>query len=167
MSDRTPHPENVTDENTGSKDERRLPSSVRQLGLLFRQYADVRFLLFNRFMVVLIGMLLVSGSAIAYTSVNDDARIYGTVTDANGDPVANATVVLEKLDIGTVPDPRKTKTDEDGRFVFTGQSDLLEFRLHATFNGSKSEMKHVHLYYKSQSRRIDLTITGTNGGNSA
>lgn len=167
MSDGTPQAKDATDQNTDSKREPWLSPPVRQLGLLLRQYADVRVLLFNRFMAVLIGLLLLSGGAMAYTSVNDGARIYGTVTDANGNPVANATVVLEKLDVGTIPDQRKAKTDADGQFVFTDQSDLLEFRIHATINGSKSETKHVHLYYKSQSKRIDLTIMEANGGGSA
>lgn len=166
MSDGTPQRKKGAEQSTDAGATRRLPPSVRQLGLLFRQYADIRFLLFNRFFAVLVGILLVSGGTLGYTSFNDDARVYGTVTDTDGEPVANATVELVELDVGTVPDPQRTKTDEDGKFVFSNQSDLLEFRIYATIGGRESETKHMHLYYKSQSKRIELTITGTEGNDS-
>jgi len=132
-------------------------NTARQIKLLFGSFT-LRDLLTNRLVIVIVLVLVVSGSVQALTSMNDDGNISGQVMNADGEPVAGANVVIQGLNIRSQTGGANTTTNENGYYEFTNQTDVLEFRLSVTKEGYKStEIRH-HLYFKGQNERIDVTL---------
>jgi hypothetical protein len=143
-----------------------LPPTARQLVLLAREWLSVRALLFNRFAVVVVVVLASTVAGVAYVEANDGNRIDGRVVDADGDPVANATVVLSVISLRGVPTRETTRTDADGTFAFPDYNErgqaTLEFRIWATGpDGAESPKYRHHLDFPRQSRSIVVTLNET------
>ena len=144
-----------------------IPPSVRQLALLVREWGSLRKLLLNRFTVILVVLVAFTAGGQAYVQANDGNRVDGTVVDADGDPVANATVVLSATSLRGVPSRMTTRTDAEGEFSFSNYNErgqaTLEFRIWAiTPDGTESERDRHHVDFPRQSRtvviRFDTTI---------
>lgn len=134
-----------------------ISNTVRQIKILFGALT-LRDLLVNRLAFVIVVVLLITGSVQGYASMNADGNISGQVTDADGEPVAGADVVLQRLNIRNQLGRVNTTTDENGYYEFTGQTELLEFRITVTKEGYESTVIRHHLYFKGQNNQIDVTI---------
>lgn len=130
----------------------------RQL-LMLLESLTLRRLLLNRFTLVIVCALLLTGSVGAYAQANNDGQISGRVVDADGDPVANATVYLQRVNIRNQLGRVNTTTDENGYFEFTDQTRTLEFRMHAVKEGlGSSKTTRHHLYFRGQNTQVTIVI---------
>jgi len=141
----------------------RLPPSIRQLWLLLRETMSFRRLVFNRFVLVVLLVAVLTAGAAGYASVNDDGTVRGVVVDGDGDPVAGANVSLRSQTFEGVPDVKRTTTDADGEFTFDSYRAngevALEFRLSAEKSGvGESGTCRRHVYYPDQSVRVTLSL---------
>ena len=131
--------------------------SLRQLVLLAKETLSWKQVLLNRFVIVItVVLVLWVGLTAPYVAAHDDGNISGTVVDASGDPVNNATVVAQRLMTKNQDPPISTTTDENGRFIFENKSNWLEFRIHIKKDGEVSNWERHHLYFEGQNS--DLTI---------
>lgn len=143
-----------------------LPSSVRQLALLVREWISLRKLFLNRFTVLLLVVLAFTVAGQAYVQTNDGNRIDGMVIDADGDPVSNATVVLSAISLRGVPTRVTTHTNADGEFAFPNYNErgqaTLEFRIWATSpDGRASPQYRYHVDFPRQSKSIVIRLNET------
>jgi hypothetical protein len=134
-----------------------VPRTVRQFWLLARETLSLRLLLLNRFVLILLLVVAASAGATAYAEANDEGTIEGTVVDSDGDPVANATVVLEKVNLKNKLVKQTQTTDADGQFRFTDAS-VLEFRIYARVDGQRTEIRRMHLLYPSQPKELTIVV---------
>lgn len=139
-----------------------LPTSLRQLALLIRETVTLRQVLLNRITIVLMATLLIAGGVQAYTFANDDGRISGTVVGPDGEPVPNANVTIRPIGSETVGSSQATNTDEEGKFVFTEQTRVLEFEITAS-KGSRTEVRRIHLYFRGQNTDVTLELGEKSG----
>jgi 5-hydroxyisourate hydrolase-like protein (transthyretin family) len=132
----------------------RLPPLVR----LAADMVSWRQLLLNRFTLVIVLILLTSGSVVAYVGANDGGVLEGHVVDSDGDPVSNATVTLRKIPLQGVVKTETTTTNADGEFIFGNQTRLLEYQLRVSVNGTEVATRHGNLYFRGQNKRIVVEI---------
>ena len=132
-------------------------STLRQIRLLFGSLS-LRDLLVNRLVLVIVVTLVVTGSVQVFASANNDGHFSGQVTNAAGEPVADATVVIQGLNIRSQTGRENTTTDENVYYEFPNQTDLLEFRIIVTKEGYESTVIRYHLYFKGQNDQIDVTL---------
>ncbi|WP_255171116.1 carboxypeptidase-like regulatory domain-containing protein [Natrononativus amylolyticus] len=133
---------------------------IPPLILLVAEKVTVRKLLFNRISIVLAVALVISIGVFGYVSANNDGNIRGTVVDANGDPVEDATVILgEERRLGQNP-THETTTDSNGEYQFTGMEEVLEFRLQAfgPDETTESEQLRIHLNFQGENYEQDLVL---------
>lgn len=134
--------------------------NVPPLLLLAKEVVSVRRLLVNRITITLVVVLVVAVALQGYVAANNDGHVTGQVVDADGDPVADATVTLTPDTIGGVPDRSTTTTDDDGRFAFSDPS-LIEFTVEAEHESlGESETDRHHLYFRGQNVEVTLVIDG-------
>ena len=113
-----------------------------------------RKLLFNRFVAVIGVIALLVSVWNVYVSMHDHGRVSGRIVDANGRPVAGATVVLWVLNFTTYVEKTRTLSDAEGRFVIT-DNDSHNIRLAAEKAGvGRSARVPVRLYFRAED--IDL-----------
>lgn len=113
-----------------------------------------RRLLLNRFVLVPGAIAIAIVAWNAYVSTHDHGRVSGRVVDANGRPVAGATVVLWVLNFTTYVEKTHTTTDAGGRFLIT-DNDSHNIRLDAEKAGvGRSPRVPVRLYFRAED--IDL-----------
>lgn len=135
-------------------------NTVRQLFML-RESMTLRKLLLNRFAIVIIVALLLTGSVQAYAETHNEGHLSGRVVDQDGDPVANATVYLQRVNVRNQLGRINTTTNENGYYEFTNQTQLLEFRLEAVKEGvGSSRVTRHHLYFRGQNEQITIVIRG-------
>lgn len=135
----------------------------RQL-LMLLESLTLRRLLLNRFTLVIVCVALITGSVGAYAQANDDGQISGRVVDSDGDPVAGATVYIQRVNIRNQLGRVNTTTDENGYFEFTGQTETLEFRIRAVKEGlGTSKTTRNHLYFRGQNTHIEVIIQPDTG----
>lgn len=143
----------------------KLPTTIRQFKVI-GESLSLRQLLLNRFVGVVIVLLLATAAAQGYAQTNDDGHVTGQVVDENGDPVANATVTIERVNIRSQLGKMRTTTDVDGYYEFTGKTKLLEFRIQAAKDGvGSSTVERHHLYFRGQNANFDLVITDESSNN--
>jgi hypothetical protein len=135
---------------------KQLYTTLRQLALLF-EALTVRQLLFNRFLLLVVFALALSGSAQLYVSMNDSGIIEGQVVDQNDEPIEGARVTVQELGIRNQYDGDTTTTDENGYYKFTGQTQLLEFRVRVTTEDARAVERH-HLYFQGQNTEINVVL---------
>lgn len=133
-----------------------LYATLRQLVMLFESLTIHR-LLINRFVLVIVLMLAITGVVQGYMSMNDNGHIQGQVVDENGDPVAGAEVTIERMNIRNQFEGANTTTDENGYYEFTDQTTLLEFRIRVTKDEATVVERH-HLYFRGQDKEINLVL---------
>jgi hypothetical protein len=132
--------------------------TLRQL-LLLVESLTLRKLLLNRFTIVIVAFLLLAGSVQAYAAANNQGTVTGRVVDTNGDPVADATVFIERVNIRNQLGKVNTTTDADGYYEFTNQTRLLEFRIQAVKEGvGESRVTRHHLYFRGQNTDITIVV---------
>ena len=114
-----------------------------------------RRLVLNRFVLVpgVIAVLVIVWNL--YVSTHDHGRVSGRVVDADGRPVAGATVALWVLNFTTYVEKVRATTDADCRFLIT-DNDSHNIRLAAEKPGvGRSPRVPVRLYFRSED--IDLS----------
>lgn len=142
-----------------------IPSSVRQLALLVREWISLRRLLVNRFTVILLIVIAFTVGGQAYMQSNDGNRIDGVVVDANGERVENATVTLSVISLRGVPSRVSTRTNAEGEFAFPNYNErgqaTLEFRIWAVGpDDVESPRYHYHVDFPRQSRHVVIELNG-------
>ncbi len=117
-----------------------------------------RAFLLNRYFVTFGSIAAVTLVWNLYIAMNDDGIIRGRVVDAEGRPVAGASVVLsERTLLVTAPRDRVT-TDADGRFTFTGHR-FHRIWLEAAKPGVGSHPQtEYRMYFKGQNIVLDDPI---------
>jgi len=139
-----------------------LPLAVRQLVLLAREAFTIRELLWNRFTILLVVLLLLGVGMQGYMTANDDGRISGTVIGPDEEPVANANVTMRPIGSETVGSSQTVQTDENGAFVFRNQTRVLQFSISASKPGiGSSPEQRIHLYFRGQNTDVTLELTDT------
>lgn len=139
---------------------KQLTDTVRQLWLLLESLT-LRRLLFNRFTVVIVAALLLTGSVQAYADMNNEGHVTGRVVDEDGDPVPGATVYIQRVNVRNQLGRINTTTDENGYFEFTNQTRLLEYRIEAVKEGvGSSGVTRHHLYFRGQNTNLTIVIRG-------
>jgi len=139
---------------------------IRQLYLVTRETVTLRWLVLNRFVALILVVILVAGGTQAYIAANDEAHLSGTVVDGNGDPVVNATVEMRSSS-WEARFSRTTTTDENGKFLFDpynmASERALSFRLTATKEGlGSTQTDRMHVLFRNQSVHVDIVIDDTN-----
>lgn len=115
------------------------------------------------FSIVLgIAMLFTQG-ADAQTKKKTGATITGTVLDADGRPVANASVTCET---SSGLKPRAVHTDKSGKFFITGLKQE-SYDLRASRNGAYSDWERNIPLGKSQTKTVTLQLLNGNTATSA
>lgn len=117
-----------------------------------------RRLLFNRFTMIAIMVLVASSSVGAYVGQNNDGHIHGKVVSQDGEPVVGATVELRNIPLQGVVKTDATETNENGEFEFTDKTQLLEYRLAVIVDGEPVFVERNHLYFKGQNTYHDITV---------
>ena len=109
-----------------------------------------RKLILNRFVLTLGILAALTLAWNAYVSTHDHGRVSGRVVDAEGRPVAAATVVLWVLNFTTYVEKTRATTDADGRFLIT-DNDSHNIRLAAEKPGvGRSPRVPVRLYFRAE-----------------
>lgn len=139
-----------------------IPTPVRQLALLVREVVTLRKLLLNRFTLVLVCALLISGGIVMYVEANNDGRITGTVVGPDGKPVPDAEVTMREITAESVGSEQTVRTDENGQFIFRKQTNVLEFDIYAEKEGvGRSEERRVHLHFRGENTDLTLKLENT------
>jgi uncharacterized GH25 family protein len=94
----------------------------------------------------------------AQTRKKTGATITGTVLDADGKPVANASVTCET---SSGSKPRAVHTDSKGRFFITGLKQE-SYDLRASRNGAYSDWERNIPLGKSQTKTVTLQLLNGN-----
>ena len=123
-----------------------------------------RRLVLNRFVVVpgVIAVLVIVWNL--YVSMHDHGRVSGRVVDADGRPVAGATVVLWVLNFTTYVEKMRATTDAEGRFLITN-NDSHNIRLAAEKPGvGRSPRVPVRLYFRAEDIDLAAPLVLANSG---
>jgi len=139
---------------------------LAQLLLLLRETVSLRFLLLNRFVVIIAVVLAASFGATAYMDRNDGNHLTGTVVTEDGAPVENATVAIEVVGIENIVNRNETTTNAAGRFTvpnYSGSGDAagMELRIRVTTeDGSESPTAFRHAYFPDQNMNVQIVLDG-------
>lgn len=115
------------------------------------------------FSIVLGIAILFAHTANAQTKKKTGATITGTVLDADGRPVANASVTCET---SSGLKPRAVHTDKSGKFFITGLKQE-SYDLRASRNGAYSDWERNIPLGKSQTKTVTLQLLNGNTATSA
>jgi len=142
-----------------------VPPTLRQLAVLVGETVSLLWLVFNRFVLIVVVVAVLTVGATGYMNANDEGTLRGVVVDADGEPVADANVTLQSQTFEGVPDVKRTETDADGEFTFESYRArgevALQFRLSAEKAGvGESGSCHRHVYYPDQSVRLTVPLDG-------
>jgi hypothetical protein len=91
--------------------------------------------------------------------LNEDSNVRsvsGTVTDANGHPVAGAVVQLKDNKSLLI---RSFITQEDGKYHFAGLSTNVDYELKAQHDGASSGVKRLSLFSGNRVPVVNLKIS--------
>lgn len=107
--------------------------------------------------------ILFAQDADAQTKKKTGATITGTVLDADGRPVANASVTCET---SSGLKPRAVHTDKSGKFFITGLKQE-SYDLRASRNGAYSDWERNIPLGKNQTKTVNLQLLNGNTVTSA
>lgn len=111
-------------------------------------------LLRNRFVWVPLLLVVLIAGWNAWVFTHNHGIVTGRVIDADGKPVAGATVRLWVFDFTTFVEKASTKTAPDGSFRFTGNpSHNIQISADKPDAG-RSERISVRLYFASEDREL-------------
>jgi hypothetical protein len=114
--------------------------------------------LFTAFATFLTAMALVCGLAAQDKRPNEDANtrsVQGVVTNASGNPVANAVVQLKDTKQLQI---RSFRTAADGSYHFAGLGANIEYELKADFEGATSGTKTLSIYNTQKTATVNLKL---------
>lgn len=122
----------------------------------------MRRVLLSRFFVVPATIAVAVALWNLYVSLHAHGLIAGRVVDADGRPVAGATVVLFAHDFVTQVEKARTSTDGSGGFRFD-DNDLHLVQLQAVDGRQSSARVTLRLWFRGQDRvlRKPLRLTGS------
>jgi Carboxypeptidase regulatory-like domain len=111
-------------------------------------------LLRNRFVWVPLLLVVLIGGWNAWVFTHNHGIVTGRVVDADGKPVAGATVRLWVFNFTTFVEKASTMTEADGSFRFTGNpSHNIQISADKSDAG-RSERISVRLYFASEDRAL-------------
>ena len=110
-----------------------------------------RRILSSRFFIVPAVLIVGIGAWNLYVDAHAHGLLQGSVVDATGKPVADATVVLSVHDFVTQVEKARTQTDANGQFRFNDNDSHL-IQLEAQDHGMRSPRITVRLWFRAQDR---------------
>jgi Carboxypeptidase regulatory-like domain len=117
-----------------------------------------RRILFNRFVLVPAAIVLAVALWNIYVATHNHGLIAGRVIDANGQPVAEATVALWVFNFTTYEERERVKTNADGTFRFTNNPSH-RIQISAEKQGvGRSPRVPVFLYFKAQDTTLEAPL---------
>jgi len=111
-------------------------------------------LLRNRFVCVPLLLLVVIAGWNVWVFTHNHGIVTGRVVDADGKPVAGATVRLWVFNFTTFVEKATTTTEADGSFRFTGNPSHNIQISADKLDAGRSERISVRLYFASQDRAL-------------
>jgi len=129
-----------------------------QLLKLAQETITWRTLLLNKLTVLLIVVMIIAVPLQVYATSNGDGHIQGKVVDADGNPVENATVIIQIIPLEGVVKSQTTMTDENGEFEFKNQTDLLEYRIVVEKEGVGSTQNRGQLLFPGENRYFRIVL---------
>jgi len=114
--------------------------------------------LFVAFATFLTALALICNLSAQDKRPNEDANtrsVQGIVTDASGNPVANATVQLKDTKQLQI---RSFRTGADGSYHFAGLGANTEYELKAEFEGATSGTKTLSIYNTQKTATVNLKL---------
>ncbi len=115
--------------------------------------------LINRVTITLAIIIIIVVSWNAYVRAHNDGVLEGEVVTETGEPVPDATVILNEQTLVSLAPIAETTTDASGRFSFL-KHDRHKVVLTAEKDGvGSSERVLVRLYFRNQNRVIEAPIT--------
>ena len=118
-----------------------------------------RSFLLNRFVLVFGSLALCIAAWNLYVAAHDDGHLEGLVVDAQGRPVADATVVISHKTVTSIEPLAQVRTGADGRFRFDkhGQYWLV---LSAGKPGvGTAARSQLPLWFRNQDVTLDRPLT--------
>jgi hypothetical protein len=112
-----------------------------------------RRILLSRFFIVPAVLLVAIAGWNIYVDLHAHGLLHGTVVDAAGHPVGNATVILSVHDFVTQVEKARTRTDPAGRFRFDDNNSHL-IQLEAQSGTESSPRVTIRLWFRGQDRTI-------------
>jgi hypothetical protein len=112
-----------------------------------------RRLLLSRFFLVPVVLTLGIAGWNVYVDLHAHGLLQGTVVDATGRPVPDATVILSVHDFVTQVEKARTRTDDAGRFRFTDDNSHL-IQLEAQTKTVTSPRVTIRLWFRGQDREV-------------
>lgn len=110
-------------------------------------------ILLSRFVMVPLTIVVVVMVWNVYVSLHDHGLLAGRVVDADGHPVAGATVILFTHDFVTQVEKARTSTDASGGFRFNN-NDLHLVQLQAEDGKLVSRRITLRLWFRAQDREL-------------
>jgi Carboxypeptidase regulatory-like domain len=107
----------------------------------------------SRFFIVPVILLGVIAGWNLYVDRHAHGLLRGSVVDAAGQPVPNATVILSVHDFVTQVEKARTRTDAAGRFRFDDNNSHL-IQLEAEAGTASSPRVTIRLWFRGQDRTI-------------
>lgn len=132
----------------------RLPPLIQLAANLFTW----KRLLFNRFTLLAVMLVVAALAGTVYVDQNDDGRVTGEVVTESGNPIPGANVTLRQIPLQGVPQTMSTTTNGDGKFEFHDRTELLEYVIRVEIDGTLIASEHHHLYFKGQNQRLVIEI---------
>jgi Carboxypeptidase regulatory-like domain len=115
-------------------------------------------LISNRFVLTFGGLALAALLWNWYVGMNDDGRLSGRVTTADGTPVADATVVLSRKTVTSVERVRETRTDAQGRFVFEHHGQYAVVISARKASVGAASRRTIRLWFRDQNRDLETPL---------
>jgi hypothetical protein len=113
-----------------------------------------RRVLLSRFVVVPAVLGLAIGGWNLYVALHAHGHLSGTVVDAEGQPVAGATVILFAHDFVTQVEKSRTLSDAAGRFHFDDNNSHL-VQVQAMYGSVSSPRVTIRLWFRAQDRVVE------------
>ncbi len=110
-------------------------------------------ILLSRFVMVPLTIVVVVMVWNVYVSLHDHGLLAGRVVDADGHPVAGATVILFTHDFVTQVEKARTSTDASGGFRFNNNDSHL-VQLQAEDGKLVSRRITLRLWFRAQDREL-------------
>ena len=113
---------------------------------------SLRPILFNRFILTFGGIALIALLWNLYVAANDEGRLEGRVTTADGRPVEGAVVILSKKTVVSVERIGSARTDAEGHFHFDGHGQYSVVLAARKAGVGTMRRRTVQLWFRNQNR---------------
>lgn len=112
-----------------------------------------RRILLSRFFIVPAALLVAIAGWNIYVALHAHGLLQGSVVNASGHPVPDATVILFVHDFVTQVEKARTRTNPAGRFRFDDNNSHL-IQLEAQSGNASSPRVTIRLWFRGQDRTI-------------